>query len=93
MTGVPQGSISGPLLFITFVNGISQYVGTAHANMYADDNLIYGNGDTIADVQDKLQSCVDNVSKRCQVIILLSIMKTLVLCYSGQVEMMDNQLS
>ena len=63
MTGVPQGSILGPLLFVIFVNDISQYVGTATANLYADDTLIYCNGDTMVDVQEKLQNCVDDVSE------------------------------
>jgi hypothetical protein len=61
--GVPQGSILGPLLFVLFVNDISQHVGLATANLYADDTLIYCNGNTQKEVNEKLQSCVDKVSQ------------------------------
>ena len=60
-TGVPQGSVLGPLLFVIFVNDISQHVGTATTNLYADDTLIYCSGDTIANVQEELQNSIDNV--------------------------------
>ena len=39
--GVPQGSILGPLLFITNMNGLLLAVDNAEITMYADDTSIY----------------------------------------------------
>ena len=61
--GVPQGSVLGPLLFVLFVNDISQHVGLATANLYADDTLIYINAESEAEINEKLQGCVDKVSE------------------------------
>jgi hypothetical protein len=58
--GVPQGSILGVLLFLLFVNDISQNVYKGTVNLYADDTLIYCTGNTVKDVESKLQICIDN---------------------------------
>ena len=63
ITGVPQGSVLGPFLFLLFINDISNF--TTHGcvtNLFADDAMIYASGDSVSEVQRKLQSCLSNIS-------------------------------
>jgi hypothetical protein len=59
--GVPQGSVLGPILFMIYVNDLSQHVHLGTANLYADDTLIYCTGTTVSEVNSKLQKCVNEV--------------------------------
>ena len=61
LSGVPQGSVLGPVLFILFVNDLPEMIKTK-VKMYADDTKIY------ADVSNeenyyKLQEDIDSLDK------------------------------
>lgn len=60
--GIPQGSILGPLLFLLYINDISQHVHIGSCNLYADDTLVYCTGRTIDELQGNLQECIADVN-------------------------------
>lgn len=52
-TGVPQGSVLGPLLFTLYVNDLCQII-SSEMLMYADDTAVIFTADTEDELQDKL---------------------------------------
>ena len=63
MSGVPQGSILGPLLFITYINPVSNLSLSCEAKLtiYADDILLYKPISSVDDFS-ALQQDIDQVS-------------------------------
>lgn len=53
-TGVPQGSILGPLLFSLYINNLPSVCPDVYIQMYADDTVIYTHGKNTAQVAEKL---------------------------------------
>ena len=51
MSGVSQGSISGPLLFIFFMNDMPSEIKEGRVAMYADDSTVSVSGKTIKEIE------------------------------------------
>ncbi len=63
-SGVPQRSVLGPILFIIFINDLSEIVKNVF-KMYADDGKIIANVQT-PESRIQLQKDIDNVTKWCE---------------------------
>ena len=62
LSGVPQGSVLGPLLFLIFINDIDTVCcGTCELQLFADDVKLYSNID-VDDTSDCLQQSLNNLS-------------------------------
>ena len=50
LSGVPQGSVSGPVLFLIFINELSDTIKT-FVHLFADDCILYRNIKSLTDSQ------------------------------------------
>ena len=46
-SGIPQGTILGPLLFILFINNVSIVISNSQIQLYADDSKMYSRANII----------------------------------------------
>lgn len=65
-SGVPQGSILGPLLFILYINDLALETNSS-ITQYADDSTIYKSDKNLSALETILQSDIDKIEKWCKV--------------------------
>ena len=59
--GIPQGGVLGPVLFLLFINDITQSVNAGTCNIFADDVAIYTSCKTVEDAESQLQICINEI--------------------------------
>ena len=65
VTGIGQGTILGPLLFIFYINDIVTTIHHLKINMYADDCILYTSGNDWNRMIQKIQPEVNSVQRWC----------------------------
>ena len=62
-SGVPQGSILGPVLFIAFTTDLAKDVPDCKFVAYADDAVLLVSSNTLKQLKQKIEVCVGKVQK------------------------------
>lgn len=83
LSGVPQGSILGPLLFTLYINDLPSVCSDTNIQMYADDTVIYLHGSSRTQVASGLTNSMAHVTawlQRC--CLQINVEKTMCMFFS-----------
>lgn len=84
LTGVPQGSVLGVLLFLLYINDISLVVKYCRLCMFADDALLFVSGKDLCECTEKINNDLQSISEWLIINKLkLNIKKTKYMCING----------
>ena len=61
-SGVPQGTVRGPILFLVYINDFNEYLKHSTLRLFADDSIIYKQINYISDARD-LQEDLDAAAR------------------------------
>lgn len=65
-SGVPQGSILGPILFLIYINDITIDNPEMNIDLFADDSTMHESSNNVHDIQIKLQQNINCITKWCK---------------------------
>ena len=65
-TGIGQGTILGPLIFIFYINDIIVRTGRLKINMYADDCILFTSGNNWDNIKERIQPDLDGIQSWCE---------------------------